>query len=92
LAAEAITVFVVPIPPIHDSEFEATNTFRFNIPKTLKGVDSTILNPRNAWADKDAYLVQRDHLASLFIKNFHKYSDGQSEFDYSAAGPQLPTE
>ena len=77
---------------IHESEFEATNTFRFNIPKTLKGVDSAILNPRNAWGDKEAYLVQRDYLASLFIKNFHKYTDGQSGFDYSAAGPQLPTE
>lgn len=74
---------------INESEFDTTNTFRFNIPTTLKGVDSTILNPRNAWADKDAYLVQRDHLAGLFIKNFKKYTDGTSGFDYSAAGPKV---
>ena len=76
---------------ILNSEFDTTNTFGFHIPKTLNGVDPIILNPRNAWEDKDAYLVQRDNLAAMFIKNFEKYTDGQeSDFDYSAAGPQLP--
>jgi phosphoenolpyruvate carboxykinase (ATP) len=75
---------------INESEFDVTNTFGFHIPKTLGSIDPVILNPRNAWADRDAYLVQRDNLAALFIKNFQKYTDGQSEFDYSAAGPKLP--
>lgn len=73
---------------IRESEFDTTNTFRFNIPKTLKGVDPIILNPRNAWADKEAYLVQRDNLAAMFIKNFKKYN-GQDGFDFSAAGPKV---
>lgn len=73
---------------INESEFQTTNTFRFNIPLTLKGVDSNILNPRNAWADKDAYLVERDYLAGMFIKNFEKYN-GQDGFDFSAAGPKV---
>lgn len=76
---------------INESEFDITNTFGFHIPKTLGSIDPVILNPRNAWADRDAYLVQRDNLAALFIKNFKKYTDGESDFDYSAAGPQLPT-
>ncbi|WP_310438919.1 phosphoenolpyruvate carboxykinase (ATP) [Sulfuricurvum sp.] len=75
---------------INESEFDTTNTFGFHIPKTLGSIDPVILNPRNAWQDRDAYLVQRDNLAALFIKNFQKYTDGQSEFDYSAAGPKLP--
>lgn len=74
---------------ITESEFDTTNTFRFNIPMTLKGVDSKILNPANAWENREDYLKQRDYLASLFIKNFHKYTDGQSGFDYSAAGPKV---
>ncbi|MGZ8548996.1 MAG: phosphoenolpyruvate carboxykinase (ATP) [Sulfuricurvum sp.] len=74
---------------INESEFQTTNTFRFTIPLTLKGVDAAILNPRNAWADKDEYLVQRDHLAGLFINNFKKYTDGKNGFDYSAAGPKI---
>lgn len=73
---------------IHESEFHMTNTFRLNIPKTLKGVDPIILNPRNAWTDKEAYLVQRDNLAQLFITNFKKY-DGQNGFDISSAGPRV---
>jgi phosphoenolpyruvate carboxykinase (ATP) len=75
---------------INESEFDTTNTFGFHIPKTLGSINPTILNPRNAWEDKDAYLVQRDHLAGLFINNFKKYTDGKSGFDYSAAGPKLP--
>src|SRR3989339_1539397 len=75
---------------INESEFDTTNTFGFHIPKTLGSIDPVILNPRNAWADRDAYLVQRHNLAALLIKNFQKYTDGQSEFDYSAAGPKLP--
>jgi phosphoenolpyruvate carboxykinase (ATP) len=75
---------------INESEFDTTNTFGFHIPKTLGSIDPVILNPRNAWADPDAYLVQRDSLAALFIKNFQKYTNGQNEFDYSTAGPKLP--
>lgn len=74
---------------INQSEFDTTNTFGFHIPKTLGTINPTILNPRNAWEDKEAYLVQRDNLAKLFIKNFKKYTDGTSGFDYSAAGPKI---
>ncbi|MFH0710530.1 MAG: phosphoenolpyruvate carboxykinase (ATP) [Pseudomonadota bacterium] len=74
---------------INQSEFDTTNTFGFHIPKTLGSIDPVILNPRNAWADRDAYLVQRDNLAKLFIQNFKKYTDGTSGFDYSAAGPKV---
>lgn len=74
---------------ISNSEFETTNTFRFEIPKTLNGVDSKILNPANAWASREDYLKQRDHLAGLFTKNFVKYTDGKNGFDYSAAGPKV---
>ncbi len=74
---------------INESEFETTNTFRFNIPTTLHGVDSKILNPSNAWTSREDYLKQRDHLAGLFINNFRKYTDGKSGFDYSAAGPKV---
>lgn len=75
---------------IRESEFDKTNTFGFYIPKTLGDIDPVILNPRNAWADSDAYFAQRDRLAALFIENFKKYMQEGSDFDYSTAGPQLP--
>jgi len=74
---------------IHDSEFGTTDTFGLHFPKTLNGVDSKVLNPKNAWEDKEAYVKTRDNLAKLYIENFKKYLKEDAEFDYSTAGPKL---
>ncbi len=75
---------------INDAEFETLDVFNLQVPKELEGVaDNSILNPRNTWEDKDAYDAKLKELASMFIKNFDRYNDNGSEFDYSAAGPKL---
>jgi phosphoenolpyruvate carboxykinase (ATP) len=74
---------------INDSEFDTTKTFGLQVPKTLGDINPNVLNPRNAWEDKDAFDAQRDQLAEMFIENFKKYQSEESEFDFSAAGPQL---
>ena len=74
---------------INDSEFDTTKTFRLQVPKTLDDIDPNVLNPRNAWADKEAFDMQRDKLAEMFIKNFQKYMIKDSKFDYSQAGPKI---
>jgi phosphoenolpyruvate carboxykinase (ATP) len=74
---------------INKSEFDTTRTFRLQVPKTLGDINPDILNPRNAWNDKDAFDKTRDTLAEMFIKNFKKYQEEDSEFDYSAAGPKV---
>jgi len=74
---------------IKESEFDVTDVFSLYFPKTLKGVDSSVLNPKNAWADKDAYIETRNNLAKLFVENFKKYLKEDADFDYSKAGPQL---
>ncbi|WP_373031527.1 phosphoenolpyruvate carboxykinase (ATP) [Sulfurovum sp.] len=74
---------------INESEFDTTNTFGLKIPKTLNGVDTAVLNPSVAWKDRAEYEKTRDKLAEMFIENFKRYNDESSEFDYSAAGPQL---
>ncbi|OQX74324.1 MAG: phosphoenolpyruvate carboxykinase (ATP) [Campylobacteraceae bacterium 4484_4] len=71
------------------SDFDVTDTFGLRFPTSLPGVDSKILNPKNAWEDKEAYMKTRDHLAKLFIENFKKYLKEDAEFDYSVAGPKL---
>ncbi len=74
---------------IKESEFDTTKTFRLHVPKTLGDINPEILNPRNAWEDKEAFDKTRDTLAEMFIENFKKYQTEDSEFDYSSAGPKV---
>jgi phosphoenolpyruvate carboxykinase (ATP) len=74
---------------IENVEFDQTRWFRLNIPKELPGVDSTILNPRNSWADKEAFDATANKLAGMFIENFKKYVSDNDDFDYTQAGPQV---
>ena len=74
---------------IETAEFDQTRWFRLHIPKALPGVDSTLLNPRNAWADKEAFDATANKLAGMFIENFKKYVKDGDDFDFTKAGPQL---
>ena len=74
---------------ILNSEFETTKTFRFNIPKTLGTINPNVLNPREAWEDKEEFDKNRDELASMFVENFKKYLTNDSDFHFTAAGPMI---
>jgi phosphoenolpyruvate carboxykinase (ATP) len=74
---------------ILDSEFETLPTFNLQIPTTLEGVDTEVLNPRNTWSDKAEYDASLAKLAKMFQDNFKRYDDNGSEFDFASAGPQL---
>ena len=71
---------------IKNSEFDTTRTFRLKVPKTLGEIKPEILNPRNAWEDKELFDKTRDELAEMFIENYKKYQDGEHT-DYEAFGP-----
>lgn len=59
--------------------------FGLHMPIECPDVPAEVLNPRNTWADKDAYDAQARMLASKFAENFEKYSDDVSE-EIRAAG------
>lgn len=59
-----------------NAEFENHPVFDMAIPKTCDDVPVDILNPRNTWADKNAYDEKAKYLAGLFIRNFEKYASG----------------
>lgn len=74
---------------INNSEFEKLPLFDLSIPKTLDGVDTNVLNPRNTWENKDAYDATAKKLAGMFVENFKKYVKDGSSFDFTAAGPKI---
>ena len=62
--------------------------FGFQVPISLPGVDSAILNPRETWADKAAYDAQARALVDMFNKNFAKF-EVHVDADVKAAAPVL---
>jgi phosphoenolpyruvate carboxykinase (ATP) len=70
-----------------DSVDTATAPF-FNLqtPTSVPGVPGEVLNPRDTWADKDAYDAKARELAAAFQKNFEQFADRVPEA-VRAAGP-----
>jgi phosphoenolpyruvate carboxykinase (ATP) len=62
--------------------------FNIDIPTTVPGVPSEVLDPRGTWSDKAAYDGQAAKLARMFVENF-KANFADADPAVSAAGPQL---
>jgi len=61
--------------------------FGFQVPLSVPGVDTAILDPRNTWADKAAYDAQARKLVGMFVANFTKFEKHVAE-DVRAAAPK----
>ena len=61
------------------AEFRKDPNFGFEFPVAVPGVDSAILNPREAWADKAEYDVTARNLVQQFIDNFAQFADHVDE-------------
>ncbi|HEV7264359.1 MAG TPA: phosphoenolpyruvate carboxykinase [Falsiroseomonas sp.] len=67
------------------AEFVRDPFFGLMIPKAVPGIPSEVLNPRETWADKDAYDRQAKQLVSLFEKNFATFADAVGDDVRAAA-------
>ncbi len=62
-----------------DVEYVPHPVFGVLVPQSVPGVPSEVLNPRDTWADKEAYDKKAAELAERFNKNFAKYADQASD-------------
>lgn len=67
--------------------YELDEIFNVYVPTECPNVPSEVLQPRNTWADKDAYDRQARQLAGLFAKNFAKFK-GNMPAEIINAGPK----
>jgi phosphoenolpyruvate carboxykinase (ATP) len=60
---------------LDDVETVTVPFFGLEIPTSVPGVPSEVLNPRDTWADRDAYDARARELAAAFRKNFEQFAD-----------------
>ncbi len=82
------------IDRILDGSMEKADTqivpiFNLQVPTSLEGVNTEILDPRNTYADASEWNAKAEDLAARFIKNFVQYTDNEEGKKLVNAGPQL---
>ena len=68
------------------AKYAHNDLFNLDVPTEVEGVPPEILDPRNTWADKDAYDASARRLAQMFVENFKKF-EGVSQ-EIIDAGPR----
>ncbi|MEI9850003.1 MAG: phosphoenolpyruvate carboxykinase [Sphingomonas sp.] len=74
---------------LNDAEFRQDPNFGFMVPVAVPGVDTALLDPREAWADKAEYDATAARLVDLFVENFAQFAEHVDEGVRQAA-PQSP--
>ncbi len=64
---------------LSEAEYRRDPVFGMEVPLSIEGVPSELLDPRSTWADGDDYDAKAAGLARMFIENFKDYADGVSE-------------
>ena len=64
--------------------------FGVNVPVSCPDVPAEVLQPRNTWADKEAYDRQASDLARRFNENFKKYEAGVTDAVRAVAPKSVP--
>jgi phosphoenolpyruvate carboxykinase (ATP) len=63
---------------LNAGSFVTDPVFGLSVPTACRGVDSEVLNPRNAWADKGAYDAMAAKVVDMFRKNFEQFKGSVS--------------
>ena len=73
---------------LDDVEFVTDPYFGIAVPTSVPDVPAEVLQPRNTWADKDAYDIAARKLAAMFEANFRQFA-GSLPPQVAAAGPRV---
>ena len=71
---------------LYDVETEHMTGLNLDIPKSVPGVDSRLLNPKNTWKDPAAFDRQAANLIAQFHENMQRFAVSD---EIISAGPQL---
>ena len=58
---------------LNGATFRKDPNFGFEVPVSVPGVEDKLLDPRQTWADAEAYDAQAQKLVEMFSKNFAQY-------------------
>jgi phosphoenolpyruvate carboxykinase (ATP) len=67
------------------AKFRTDEVFGFEVPETIPGVASQLLDPRSTWSDPAVYDAKARELAAMFRDNFERFDAPE----LAAAGPRL---
>jgi len=76
---------------LDEVKFTKHPIFGMMVPGAVPGVPTEILDPRNTWADKEAYDRTANSLAEKFVTNFQKYAEFANE-EILAGAPRVVVE
>ncbi len=71
---------------LDDVEYVTEDFFGLAVPQKISGVPDAVLNPRDTWADHNAYDQKARELTGMFRENFEQFADRASD-EIKAAGP-----
>ncbi|HEX7255108.1 MAG TPA: phosphoenolpyruvate carboxykinase (ATP) [Gaiellaceae bacterium] len=70
------------------AEYRTDDLFGFEVPVSVPGVESSLLDPRSTWADPEAYDRKARELARMFRDNFEQFA-AEAGGAVAAAGPRV---
>ncbi|MGI9400554.1 MAG: phosphoenolpyruvate carboxykinase [Rhizobiaceae bacterium] len=73
---------------LNNAEFRIDPNFGFEVPVSVAGVETSILDPRSTWQDKAAYDALAADLVAMFSDNFAKF-ENHVDGDVLAAAPVI---
>jgi phosphoenolpyruvate carboxykinase (ATP) len=75
--------------PLYRSAIATDELFHLTRITAAPGVPDAVLNPRDAWANKEEYDSAAERLAKLFVSNFKTFEGTSSALEIAKGGPSI---